>query len=322
MPICRCRRRASPSSSSEARSCPATRTLPALRRSSPASTIISVDLPEPEGPSTATASPIPMVIEMPRRMSTGPAALGNVKRTSSSLASRLPSGSGDVRGGYSGTKRPRLDDMAGPSAFSTRAAAQLTLEALLPSLQTGFIGYPMSRYREFSRKSSPAARIDAALIRRGGVIAALLVALFAGGTPVMAKTPEILAFGDSLTAGFGLSPDESFHARLQAKLRAEGIEARVVNAGVSGDTTAGGLARLDWALADKPDLVILELGANDALRGIDPATVRANLEAIIAKVQASGAKLLLTGMRAPPNWGEEYQQKFDRIYPELAHARD
>src|SRR5205085_3593884 len=88
----------------------------------------------------------------------------------------------------------------------------------------------------------------------------------------------------------------------------------------SGDTTADGLARLDWSLAQKPDLVILELGANDALRGLDPATVRANLDKMIGTIQAGGAKVLLAGMLAPSNWGEEYQQAFNRIYPELAEA--
>jgi acyl-CoA thioesterase-1 len=149
---------------------------------------------------------------------------------------------------------------------------------------------------------------------------ALLAGLLAAAVPAAARNPEILAFGDSLTSGYGLPPDNSFPARLEAKLRDEGITARVVNAGVAGDTTAGGLARLDKALADKPDLVILELGANDALRAIDPPSVRANLEKMIAKVQASGAKLLLAGMKAPPNWGEEYQRDFERIYPELAEA--
>jgi acyl-CoA thioesterase-1 len=133
---------------------------------------------------------------------------------------------------------------------------------------------------------------------------------------------RIVALGDSLTAGYGVAPDQAFPARLQAQLKSRGIEAEVVNAGVSGDTTAGGLARLDWALANKPEIVILELGANDALRGLDPATVRANLEAMIKKIQASGAKLLLTGMLAPPNLGEEYQQEFNRIYPELAQAHN
>src|SRR5947208_5432032 len=169
--------------------------------------------------------------------------------------------------------------------------------------------------------SPPVPSRRAAMSRRtaalGGV---LLVAGVLGPAMAADRTPEILAFGDSITAGFGLPPDEAFPARLEARLRAQGIAAKVVNAGVAGDTTAGGLARLDWALADKPDVVILELGANDALRGIDPATVRANLEAMISRIQASGAKLLLTGMLAPPNWGEDYRREFDRIYPELAQA--
>jgi acyl-CoA thioesterase-1 len=148
----------------------------------------------------------------------------------------------------------------------------------------------------------------------------LLLAAVFGSAVAADRTPEILAFGDSITAGFGLPAEEAFPARLEARLRDQGIAAHVVNAGVAGDTTAGGRARLDWALADKPDVVILELGANDALRGIDPPTVRANLEAMISRIQASGAKLLLTGMLAPPNWGEEYQREFDRIYPELAQA--
>jgi acyl-CoA thioesterase-1 len=151
----------------------------------------------------------------------------------------------------------------------------------------------------------------------GGVL--LLVAVL-GPAGAADRTPEVLAFGDSITAGFGLPANEAFPARLEARLNAEGVSAHVVNAGVSGDTTADGRARLDWSLADKPDVVILELGANDALRGIDPATVRANLEAMISRIQASGAKLLLTGMVAPPNWGEDYRREFDRIYPELAQA--
>ena len=147
-----------------------------------------------------------------------------------------------------------------------------------------------------------------------------LGALLASAMPSTARETAILAFGDSLTAGLGLPADEGFPARLEARLRADGLRAHVVNAGVSGDTTAGGLARLDGALADKPDLVILALGANDALRGIDPASVGANLDAMIGKIAASGAKLLLVGMRSPPNWGVDYQQKFDRLYPALARA--
>jgi len=153
-----------------------------------------------------------------------------------------------------------------------------------------------------------------------GVTGALLLVPLVGGTRAAAHVPEILAFGDSLTAGFGLPAEASFPARLEARLKAEGISAHVVNAGVSGDTTTDGLARIDWALADKPDIVILALGANDALRGIDPRIVRANLDAIIEKIEATGAKLLLLGMRAPRNWGEDYERDFDKLYPELARA--
>ena len=136
----------------------------------------------------------------------------------------------------------------------------------------------------------------------------------------MARTTQILAFGDSLTAGFGLPPEQGFPAQLEKRLRADGIDAHVVNAGVSGDTTAGGLTRLDWSLTDKPALVILELGANDMLRGIDPEVVRANLDKMIDRIKASGAKLLLVGMQASPNWGEKYKKEFDRLYPALARA--
>jgi len=148
----------------------------------------------------------------------------------------------------------------------------------------------------------------------------ILATLLLASLPAGARPLEIVDIGDSLTAGLGLPASEAFPARLEARLREQGLAVQIVNAGVSGDTTTGGLARLDWALADKPDLVILALGANDALRGTDPATVRANLDAMIGKITASGAKLLLLGMLAPPNWGRAYEQAFDRIYPELAQA--
>ena len=155
--------------------------------------------------------------------------------------------------------------------------------------------------------------------------AALLgLGLAAGGVaaaPAPTPVPVIVDFGDSLTAGYGLMPQEAFPAQLQAWLQRHGMAARVVNAGVSGDTTAGGLARVDWALADKPDLVILALGANDELRGIDPATVRDNLDSMIQKIEVRGARVLLLGMLAPPNWGAAYQRDFDRIFPDLAQLR-
>jgi acyl-CoA thioesterase-1 len=133
---------------------------------------------------------------------------------------------------------------------------------------------------------------------------------------------RIIAFGDSLTAGYGLPPKNAFPVRLEAALKARGHNVAVVNAGVSGDTTAGGLARLDWAIPDDADGVIVELGANDALRGLDPASARKNLEAIITRIKAKGADILLTGMRAPRNYGPEFTRAFDPIFPGLAKKHD
>lgn len=131
----------------------------------------------------------------------------------------------------------------------------------------------------------------------------------------------MLAYGDSLTAGYGLKPAESFPVRLQAALRRSGVAARVHNGGVSGDTTAAGRARLAWGLKGlkaKPDLVILELGANDMLRGIDPAQAQANLDAMLIELRRRGITVLLAGMLASPNLGPDYRRRFDAIYPRLA----
>ena len=129
---------------------------------------------------------------------------------------------------------------------------------------------------------------------------------------------RILMLGDSLTAGYGLASAEALPVRLEAALRRRGLDVRVINAGVSGDTTAGGLARLDWALADRPHAVILALGANDALRVIDPAITRANLDRLLGALAERGLPVLLAGMLAPRNLGSEFGAKFDAIYPELA----
>jgi len=150
-----------------------------------------------------------------------------------------------------------------------------------------------------------------------GVLLALLPAS-GPGAQAGAEEPVVVVLGDSLTAGHGLAPEQAFPARLAARLAAAGVAARVVDAGVSGDTSAGGRARLDWVLGDAPDLVILELGGNDALRGIAPAVTRANLDAVIAGLVARGVRVLLAGMRAPPNLGRDYGAEFDAIYPELA----
>ncbi|MBV8653290.1 MAG: arylesterase [Alphaproteobacteria bacterium] len=151
---------------------------------------------------------------------------------------------------------------------------------------------------------------------RGAVVLLVLAGLIA---PAPAAPPaRIVALGDSLTAGYGLPASEAFPVILQARLAADGVPAMIANAGVSGDTSAGGLARLDWALADKPDYVLLELGANDALRGIDPKVTRDNLDKILARLTARGTKVLLLGMKAPRNYGPDYQRDFDAIYPDLA----
>lgn len=135
-------------------------------------------------------------------------------------------------------------------------------------------------------------------------------------------TVRILALGDSLTAGFGLAPDQAFPVRLEKALRAEGRDVSVVNAGVSGDTTAGGRARLDWALAAKPRLAIVELGANDGLRGLDPNLTHANLDAILKRLKADGIPALLTGMLAPPNYGKAFEAEFRAVFTRLAAEHD
>lgn len=133
-----------------------------------------------------------------------------------------------------------------------------------------------------------------------------------------AKPVSIVALGDSLTAGYGLGPGDAFPVRLQAALKAKGLDVTVENAGVSGDTSSGGLERLDWAVGDGVDAVILELGANDALRGIDPAVTRRNLDAIITRLKERGIAVLLTGMLAPPNMGSAFAAAFNPIFPDLA----
>jgi len=152
-------------------------------------------------------------------------------------------------------------------------------------------------------------------------LVAVLVASLAFAGPVHATERIVVAFGDSLTAGLGVMPDESYPAQLQARLRADGYAYRVVNAGASGDTTAGGLRRVDWALKNKPDIVIVALGANDAMRGQDLASVRSNLDGIVARFQKAGARVLVAGMEVPPNYGARYAADFRRLYVEVARKR-
>ncbi|MCB1743124.1 MAG: arylesterase [Gammaproteobacteria bacterium] len=133
---------------------------------------------------------------------------------------------------------------------------------------------------------------------------------------------HIVAFGDSLVAGYGLPAGADFAARLQKALTKAGYHVKVTNSGVSGDTTSGGLARFDWAVPDDADAVILELGANDMLRGISPDIARANLEKILSKLSQRNTPVLIAGMRSLANWGEDYARKFNGIFPALAKKYD
>ncbi len=135
----------------------------------------------------------------------------------------------------------------------------------------------------------------------------------------LASRPKILAFGDSLTAGFGLAENESYPYLLQEKLRADGYDYEVINAGVSGDTTLGGLERIDWALEqENVEILILELGANDLMRGVPATRIRDNLDKMITKAKAKNVAVLLCGMLAPPTMGAQYQRDFTNVFPDLA----
>jgi len=153
------------------------------------------------------------------------------------------------------------------------------------------------------------------LLRALPVVLLLVVA-----SPASAADHVIAALGDSLTAGLGVSPEEAYPAVLEARLRREGFEYRVINAGVSGDTSAGGLRRIDWVLKLRPDVVIVALGANDGLRGQAPDVLRDNLTRIIERARAAGARVLLAGMRVPPNYGDDYARAFAGVYPAVARA--
>ncbi len=155
--------------------------------------------------------------------------------------------------------------------------------------------------------------LRAAFLRAAFALLACVLASGAWAAPV-----RLLILGDSLSAGYGLPHDEGFESQLTAALKAHGIEVRVIDGAVSGDTSAGGRARLDWVLGDAPDAAVLELGANDGLRGLDPAEMRANLSAILDTLAARHIPVLLTGMYAPPNLGPDYERQFRAVFDDLA----
>lgn len=162
----------------------------------------------------------------------------------------------------------------------------------------------------------------AKIILRPMICAGMMASLMISATVASSRPITIVAFGDSLTAGYGVNTSESFPAQLQMALEAKGHKVTVTNAGVSGDTTSGGLERLDWSLDPKPDAVIMELGANDALRGIDTKVPQENLDKMLADLKAKGIPVLLTGMKALNNWGDDYAKKFNAIFPDLAKKYD
>ena len=163
-------------------------------------------------------------------------------------------------------------------------------------------------------------RMSSGAVNLPGALLLAWLALAAAGLRAEAGAGElrILMLGDSLTAGYGLAARDALPAKLEAALRARDLDVRVINAGVSGDTTAGGLARLEWALADRPHAVIVALGANDALRAIDPALARSNLDRLLGVLAERRLPVLLAGMVAPRNLGRDYGARFDALYPELA----
>jgi acyl-CoA thioesterase-1 len=151
------------------------------------------------------------------------------------------------------------------------------------------------------------------------VAIALLLASAGLASPVRAAPPRLLVLGDSLTAGYGLPHDDGFEIQLQRALKARGHDVSIIDGAVSGDTSAGGRARLEWTLGDGADAAIVELGANDGLRGLDPKEMETNLTAILDALAAKHIPVLLTGMYAPPNLGQDYQQAFRAVYDKLGH---
>lgn len=159
---------------------------------------------------------------------------------------------------------------------------------------------------------------DGGIRKAGAGLAAAASALWLSLAPAWAEPVVVAALGDSLTQGYGLPQQDGFVPQLQAWLEAQGEEVTLINAGVSGDTTAGGLSRVDWTLTPEVDALIVALGGNDLLRGIDPAVSRANLDGILSRAAARGLPVLLVGLEAPGNYGPDYKAAFDAMYPELA----
>jgi acyl-CoA thioesterase I len=174
-------------------------------------------------------------------------------------------------------------------------------------------------FQRHQQRDAAAGHMGVAAILVNAIVAFMFAFHASAG---QAKPLKIVAFGDSLTAGYGLDANDAFPSQLEAALEKRGHKVSVANAGVSGDTTAAGLARFDWAIPSDADAVIVELGANDALRGLDPKVARTNLDEILAKLSKRNLPVLIAGMAAPRNLGDQYVEKFDPIFADLAQKYD
>src|SRR5262245_38273106 len=283
MPTWRPRKRASSSSSRALNDVPFTTTSPLSGRSSPAITIRSVDFPDPEGPIRPSASPDPTRRLISFRMCTRAAPEPSERLT---LLMAMVSGAMPVKGEVS--MRRSMVASYGTSAGGVEGSFANFAHMIVLILMFLMTGEALAQ----SPSAAPARPI------------------------------KIVAFGDSLTAGLGLPANQSFPIQLQKALESKGIKVDMINAGVSGDTTSGGKERLDWSIPEGTEAVILELGANDAMRGTDPEVTRAALSDILTRLKARKIAVLLCGMLAPPNYGADYAARFNAIYPELAKRFD
>src|SRR5262245_5743356 len=231
----------------------------------------------------------------------------------SSVDFRLPDGPATARNCPAGTSRDTSAKTFTGRPPLARRIDRSRMRIIWPSILHSLGRRP--RWRLRTRLMRTHVRVP----RARALLTALALLALAG--EAVAQERVIVAFGDSLTAGYGVAPEASYPALLGARLRAEGYPYRVINAGISGDTTAGGLRRVDWALKLKPEIVIIELGANDALRGQDLGAVRANLEQMVGRFQSAGVRVLLAGMRLPPNYGAQYGMQFQGMFEEVARAR-
>src|SRR5262245_18676471 len=335
MPTLRPRKRASASSSRSPSSWPATTTVPESGRSRPAITISRVDFPDPDGPTMPTASPRPILRPMSLRICTRAAPRPSDRLTPASAIAgvarcrpevsfmrwfrRLLAGAADLK-----LLRRVRQILLGAS--NRKAAPDHRVASAL--LFSKLVSEGAARDHELRKRGSdgggsrsygvrPALVQSVILVAALGVFLTLIPPAGAADGPV-----KLVALGDSLTAGFNLPASAAFPARLERALRAKGHAVEIANAGVSGDTASGGLARLDWSVPDGTAAVIVELGANDMLRGIDPKVTQRALEEIVRRLSERRIAVLLAGMRAIPNLGVDFANGFETIYPAIASKYD